>query len=144
MRYFVFITYFIFCFNSKSISQSILDYHPCSVYKEAVMDEKHWKNYLNKTLELDSLATDTIPFGIYKVVAQFIINKEGHITDVKLTKDPGHGLGDRVVKAIYFYNGKCIPSEQNGRKVKAYRKQEITFVIEKHTCNEISPNGFIL
>jgi protein TonB len=108
------------------------------------MDEKHWRSYLSKNLELDALAIDSIPDGIYKVTVLFIINKEGCITDVKLVNDPGYGLGIKVIKTIYLYDGKCIPSVQNGRKVKAYIKQEITFVIEEESCKEISPNGFIL
>ena len=108
------------------------------------MDEKHWKNYLEKNLELDSLTLDTIPEGTYKVITIFIINKEGCISNVKVITDPGYGLGARVIKVISSYDQTCIPSEQNGRKVKAYRKQEITFVIGETVCEEISPGGFML
>lgn len=116
----------------------------CSVFIDAQMDVKHWRQYLARTLEMDSLTIDTIPPGIYKVIAQFIINKAGCITDVKLINDPGHGLGARVIKSIYSYDGTCIPAVQNGRKVRAYRKQVITFVIEESNCVELSPVDFIL
>ena len=108
------------------------------------MDEKHWEKYLDKNFALDSLATDTIPRGTYKIIAQFIIDKEGCITNVKLVSDPGYGLGARVIRAISSYDGICIPSEQNGRKVKAYRKQEITLAVGESTCKKIPSVDFML
>ena len=133
----------LFCFSSTVLSQANQIYRPCSVWKDAEIDEKHWKNHLYRKLDLDSLALDTIPSGIYIVSAQFIIDKEGCITEAKLINDPGYSFGTRVIKAIYSYDGRCIAGEQNGRKVKAYRKQQVIFVIEDE-CKETYPVDFIL
>ena len=141
---YLFLINFLFCFSSPVISQAHQIYSHCSVWKDAQMDEKHWKKYLDKNLEPDSLATDTIPRGTYKIIAQFIIDKEGCITNVKIVSDPGYGLAARVIRAISSYDGICIPSEQNGRKVKACRKQEITLVFGESKCEKIPAIDFML
>ena len=99
-----------------------------------VKDVRHWLNYLAKNLLLDPLAPDTIPGGNYKIIAWFIIDKEGCITDVKVQNDPGFGLGEKVIKMISRYDINWYPATRNGRNVKAYKKQVVTIVVEREKC----------
>jgi hypothetical protein len=99
-----------------------------------VKNSKHWLTYLTKNLLLDSLAQDTIPKGIYNIVAFFIIDKEGCITEVKVQNDPGYGLGNKVIRVISDYNIKWNPATRNGRIVKAYKKQVVTIIVENKKC----------
>lgn len=142
-----------FCSLSPVLSQlkndkgetNDLGFFTCRVFeKDAEVDIKHWQTHLDKYLELDSLSLDTIPGGRYSMEALFTIDKEGCITNIKILNDPGYGLGDRVIRVISGYNVSWIPAERNGRRVKAYRKQAVTFIVEKEECEEKQFAEFIL
>ena len=111
-------------------------FYSCRVIeKDAQVNIKHWQAYLDKGLQLDSLAQDTIPGGTYAITAIFIIGKKGCIDEVKILNDSGYGLGEKVSKVIFEYE-QWIPAERNGRKVRAYRKQVVTIIAEKGECKE--------
>lgn len=57
--------------------------------------------------------------GKYTVVAQFIIAKDGTISEVACLKDPGFGMGEEVVRALKKGTGKWAPA--SGSEVKEYR-----------------------
>ena len=59
---------------------------------------------------------------------QFIVDKEGNISDVKSLTDKGFGMEEEAMKIIKR-GPKWTPAVQNGRNVKAYRKQPITFLV---------------
>ncbi|HEX5025123.1 MAG TPA: energy transducer TonB [Agriterribacter sp.] len=61
-------------------------------------------------------------------VVQFIVDKEGNISEVEALTMKGTKLAEICVNAIKK-GPKWTPAEQNGRKVKAYRKQPVTFQI---------------
>jgi len=109
---------------------------------DACVDIKHWQNYLAEKLELDSLAQDTIPPCTYQFTAQILIGKNGCIEQVKIIDDPGYGLGDKAIRVILAYQ-QWQPAEMNGRRVRAYRRQPITIVVEKKECEEKLPIEFI-
>jgi len=118
-------------------------FYSCRVIeKYAQVDIKHWQAYLDQNIQLDSLARDTIPEGTYSIIAMFIIGKNGCIGEVKILSEPGYGLGEKASKVISEYE-QWIPAERNGRKVRAYRKQVIKFIVEKEAC-ESSSTEFIL
>ncbi len=86
-----------------------------------------WKRYLEKNLRYPEQAIDA---GISKVVTvQFVVDKEGNISEVKAINDPGFGLGEEAVRIIKR-GPKWRPAEQNGRKVKYRQTQKITFMLE--------------
>jgi len=108
---------------------------------------KDWKEYLIQSLQLDSLAVDTIPPGRYQAAVQFVVGADGSIGDVKIVNDPGYGLGKKAADVIAAYKRKWHPAEQSGRFVKSYRKQAVDFVIEGEEdddCEEIKPDDVIL
>ena len=148
MRYFLLImTSFYFITSSSQIESQ--NQEPEKIVcgrleKEARVDINHWQSYLSGNLCVDSLAQDTIPAGIYKITALFVIDKEGCITNVEVRDDPGYGLGKKVVRAISGYTPKWIPAEMNGRKVRAYRKQMVTITVKNERCTEKMPEEFIL
>ena len=61
-------------------------------------------------------------------LVQFIVDKEGNISEVEALTMKGSKLAEICVNAIKK-GPKWTPAEQNGRKVKAYRKQPVTFQI---------------
>ena len=85
---------------------------------------------MEKNLNPDVPIENGAPEGSYTVVVQFIVDKEGKISDVKATTNHGHGMEEEAIKVIRK-GPDWIPAIQNGRQVKAYRKQPITFVVSE-------------
>lgn len=87
-----------------------------------------WQEYLKKNLDAGMPVNEGWKPGTYRIVVQFIVDTEGNITDVKTNDFPSSKTAKQCVELIK--NGpKWIPAYQNGKKVKAYKKQPITFVI---------------
>ncbi len=90
--------------------------------------EKEWRKYLEKKCNGQVASDNGAPPGKYKVVVQFIVNKEGKISDVKALTNFGYGMEQEAVRVIK--NGPdWVAAQQNGRKVTAYRSQPITFMV---------------
>ena len=87
--------------------------------------EKAWTKYITReiTRYIDELQ-EAGKAGTCLV--QFIVDKEGNISDVEALTMKGTKLAEICVNAIRK-GPKWTPAEQNGRKVKAYRKQPVTF-----------------
>lgn len=85
-----------------------------------------WMRYLIKTLRYPPEAQDNEVQGA--VVVQFIVDKEGTVSDVEAISGPKE-LRDEAVRVIKR-SGKWTAAIQNGRKVKSYKKQPIMFRLE--------------
>lgn len=85
-----------------------------------------WQRYLNRNLRYPQEAIDNEVQGA--VVVQFIVDKEGNVSDVEAISGPQELRGEavRVIKK----SGKWTPAVQNGRQVKSYKKQPIVFRLE--------------
>ncbi|WP_205508844.1 energy transducer TonB [Longitalea arenae] len=85
-----------------------------------------WQRYLNRNLRYPQEAIDNEVQGA--VVVQFIVDKEGNVSDVEAISGPNELRGEavRVIKK----SGKWTPAVQNGRQVKSYKKQPIVFRLE--------------
>lgn len=91
--------------------------------------ESAWRKYLERNLNANTPVDNGAPEGSYTVWVQFIVDKEGNISDVKPLTSHGYGMEDEAAKIIKK-GPKWTPAQQNGRQVKAYRKQPITFVVQ--------------
>lgn len=88
-----------------------------------------WQRYLNKNFRYPQDAIDNEITGI--VVVQFIVDKEGNVSDVEAISGPSNGgLRDEAIRVIKK-SGKWTPAVQNGRQVKSYKKQPIVFKLEE-------------
>ena len=75
---------------------------------------------------IDALTDDGKP-GTCRV--KFIVDTTGNVSDVEALNMKGSVLARIVVDAIA--NGpKWVPAQQNGRVVRAYKEQPVTFTIE--------------
>ncbi len=83
-----------------------------------------WRQYLERNLRVN----DDIPEGTYAVVVQFVVDTEGNISDVIALTNHGYEMENEAVRIIKR-GPKWNPAIQNGRQVKAYRKQLITFQV---------------
>ena len=78
-----------------------------------------WLRYLNKNLRYPDDAVNNEIQGT--VVVQFIVDKEGNVSDVKAISGPENGgLREEAVRVIKK-SGKWTPAIQNGRQVKSIR-----------------------
>jgi periplasmic protein TonB len=88
-----------------------------------------WRQYLERNAN-GQVATDNgAPEGTYTTVVQFVVDKEGNISDVKAMTNHGYGMEQEAIRVIKK-GPKWTPAVQNGRQVKAYRKQPITFQVQ--------------
>ena len=87
-----------------------------------------WLRYLNKNFRYPDDAVNNEIQGT--VVVQFIVDKEGNVSDVQAISGPENGgLREEAVRVIKK-SGKWTPAVQNGRQVKSYKKQPIVFKLE--------------
>lgn len=86
----------------------------------------NWAYYLQRSLQVPGDAR----LGSYTVNVQFIVDREGNVSNVKALSDPGFGLAQEAVRVIKI-GPKWVPALQNGHTVKAYRVQPIRFVISE-------------
>ena len=88
-----------------------------------------WRQYLERNCNAQ-VATDAgAPEGTYTTLVQFVVDKEGNISDVKAMTNHGYGMEEEAVRVIKK-GPNWTPAVQNGRQVKAYRKQPITFQVQ--------------
>lgn len=84
-----------------------------------------WRKYISREINryIDELQDDG---KAGTCVVQFIVDREGNISEVVAVTMMGTKLAELCVNAVRK-GPKWIPAENNGKKVKAYRKQPVTF-----------------
>lgn len=88
-----------------------------------------WRQYLTNNLRADVPIENQAPEGTYTTVIQFVVDKEGKISDVRAMTNHGYGMEQEAIRVIQK-GPNWTPAIQNGRQVKAYRKQPITFQVQ--------------
>lgn len=89
-----------------------------------------WGVYLRKNLNGEVATDNAAPAGTYRVVVQFIVSKDGSISDVHALTNIGYGMEEEAIRVIKE-GPKWIPAQQNGHYVNAYRQQPVTFLVEE-------------
>jgi hypothetical protein len=99
---------------------------------DPVIDPTLWKRHLMATLRkpIEDAANNGMKPGSYTVRVRFVVEKDGTVTDVHATNDPGFGLA-KASEDVIKKGPKWKPGEQNGRIVRSYYTQPITYVISK-------------
>lgn len=89
-----------------------------------------WRRYLERNLNSGVAADEGAPVGNYTVKVQFIVDKDGNISNVQAIEVPPAcpGCGPEAVKVIKR-GPKWEPAIQNGRKVTYQASQFITFQV---------------
>jgi periplasmic protein TonB len=91
-----------------------------------------WRNFLITNLNTE-IASDVAPRKAkhwkQTVIVKFIVDTNGTVSNVMVVNDAHPDLKKEAIRVISISSG-WIPAEQNGRKVKAYRMQPITFIVE--------------
>lgn len=101
-----------------------------------------WRKYLEGNIDANVPVKNGAKSGTYTVIVQFIVDKDGRVSDVRALTNHGFGMEEEAMRMIRK-GPDWIPAIQNGHIVKAYRKQPITFVVVEDTKNEpLSSNNF--
>ena len=102
-----------------------------------------WRKFLEKNLRGDVAAENRAPAGIYLVLVQFIVDKDGNLSGAKPLTNWGYGMEKEVLRLLTI-SPKWSPASQNGRLVKAYRRQPVTFMIEEYGLEVYPTKGYVL
>ena len=89
--------------------------------------QKEWLKFLQKSLNPNVPVDKGAPEGTYTVMTQFIVTKNGTVSDLKTLTHHGYGMEEEVLRVIKTTIWK--PAIQNGKIVNAYRRQPVTFQI---------------
>lgn len=91
--------------------------------------ESAWTRYVTREIQknIDEL-TESGESGTCRV--RFVVDKEGNVSDVEALTMKRTKLAEVAVNAIRK-GPKWTPAQQNGRYVKAFREQPITFTIQE-------------
>ena len=97
---------------------------------EAKVDAKQWRRHLESQLQryIEDAASQGMAPGQYTVQVRFLVERDGSIADVQSLNDPGYGLAKGAVEVVKR-GPKWEPGIQNGRPVRSYHTQPVTFVI---------------
>ena len=88
----------------------------------------NWNRFLEKNLNANVPIDNGAAAGRYKVLVQFIVDREGNVSDIKPISNVGYGMEQEAVRVLRKAE-KWVPAIQNGYKVKAYRTQVIIFEV---------------
>ena len=92
--------------------------------------DEAWVKYLQKNLKANTPIKNKAPVGTYQVIVQFIVSRDGSISNITAETSFGYGMEEEVIRVIKK-GPKWIPAYQNGRTVNAYRRQPITFMVSE-------------
>lgn len=97
---------------------------------EASVNMNAWIAHLTKELQpiIEKAAKKGMKAGKYVVHVKFLVEKDGSISYAEALNDPGKGLGKGAVQVVKS-GPRWKPGEQNGKKVRSYHTQPISFVI---------------
>ncbi len=149
MRFLTLFILYIFIF-SKSFSQSSANSETTNAIFERVDVEAtfpggidEWRHFLERNLNPNVPLDNGAPCGKYTVYVQFIVDKDGRVSDIKPLTHEGFGMEQEVVR-IMKESGLWDPAMMKGKPVKAYRKQPVTFMVEQEGFNIISKTPYVL
>ncbi len=92
--------------------------------------DKAWINFLIQNVNAGIAAKKKAPAGAYTVIVQFVVDKDGAVSDITPLTNHGFGMEEEVVKVLKK-SPRWKPAIQDGRKVRAYRKQPVTFQVSE-------------
>ncbi len=59
---------------------------------------QEWRRFLEKNLNPNTPVDHGAPTGYYNVMVQFVVNKDGNVSDIKQLTNLGYGMEQEVVR----------------------------------------------
>ncbi|MBO9592410.1 MAG: energy transducer TonB [Niabella sp.] len=85
-----------------------------------------WIQYLAKNLDTGLPFKKGAPQKTYKVIIQFIVEKDGSITDIKPLTKEGYGMEEEAIRVITT-SGRWMPALQHKVIVRCFKKETFVF-----------------
>jgi GldM C-terminal domain/Gram-negative bacterial TonB protein C-terminal len=102
-----------------------------------------WRKFLEKNLNPNVPVDNGAPVGMYNVFVEFIVDRDGSISEIKPITKIGYGTEQEVIRIVKG-SGKWSPAVQNGKAVRAWRKQPVTFMVTAEDYNISSKVPYVL
>jgi periplasmic protein TonB len=99
------------------------------VQMEAIF-KGNWIRFLERNLNGSVPVDNGAPAGRYTVMVQFVVDTNGNISDITALSNNGYGMEQEAIRVLRKAD-KWNPAIQNGRQVKTYKRQPITFQIDE-------------
>jgi protein TonB len=87
-----------------------------------------WRNFLIHNLKGNTPVKKGAPLGTYRVIIQFIVSKDGSLSNFQAMTNFGYGMEEECIRVLKK-SPKWQPAIQNGKTVNAYKRQPITFLV---------------
>ena len=88
-----------------------------------------WKIFLMRNLNADVPTKNGAKANRnYTVVASFIVDKNGKLSQIKAENNPGYGTAEEVVRLLKK-SPNWVPAIKNGKPVKYKQRQQVTFQV---------------
>lgn len=75
---------------------------------------KEFYKFVSQNFRMPEVDTDMTA----RILIQFVVEKDGSMSDFKVLKDPGFGFGDEAVRLLKSVPKKWKPAVQNGKLVR--------------------------
>lgn len=102
-----------------------------------------WRSFLERTVDPMVPVNNGAPAGFYTVIVQFVVDKDGSVSDIKALTNFGYGMEQEVIR-IMKQAGLWKPAMLNGKAIKAYRKQPVTFQVTIDELEILTEIPFVL
>ncbi|HKZ65179.1 MAG TPA: energy transducer TonB [Chitinophagaceae bacterium] len=115
----------------KGLIDDKINKEPTEPFTKVEVDAKfdgNWEKFLLRNLNAQTPVDNNAPEGNYKVLIQFVVDIDGTVSDIKPITNLGYGLEQEAIRVLKKAKN-WEPAIQNGRQVKAYRIQAITFQV---------------
>lgn len=139
MRYFLLV---LVCFNCATDSFSQTTSKRINRIEIAITKQKHPKKIFAKVLTspdamgldsarvraIENTINQSLTFkngarpGEYRVAAQFVLDKDSILSDLRCVEDPGYGMCEAVLRALKKGAIRWKPAPAEGVKVREYRQ----------------------
>lgn len=89
----------------------------------------NWGKFLETNLNAEIPVNNGAPSGRYPIVIRFTIDENGNIISTEALTNYGYGMEQEAIRVIKKANARWEAPFQNGVKLKASMKQQITFIV---------------
>nr|MBF6608820.1 energy transducer TonB [Flavobacterium sp.] len=84
--------------------------------------------YVGNNFREPDLSNARIDGSAIRVIVSFVIEKDGSMTDIKVLRNPGHGLDKEAIRVLKSQKTKWKPGVKNGKPVRTLYTLPISIV----------------
>lgn len=88
-----------------------------------------WYQYLRNNININNVLKKGAMPSVYTAVIAFVVHTDSTISDFKIVKEPGYGMGNEALRIVQK-SGKWVPGRKKNIPVKFAQLQTIVFKIK--------------